>query len=275
MLLTRHATIEGPRWALDGKLLPPDFSLGLLLALPAAKSAALLQAAAGDEEARGPLLAPIEKDQEVWACGVTYLRSREARMAESEDSADVYDKVYRAERPELFFKAVGRRVVGPGGAVRIRRDSSWNVPEPELTLVVNSRMEIVGYTVGNDMSSRDIEGENPLYLPQAKIYNGACSLGPAIRLAPADALREVAIELQIRRDGSEVFRGSTNSSKMKRGLEELASWLGCELDFPQGAFLLTGAGIVPPGEFTLAAGDELRISIGELVLENSVAAEDR
>ncbi len=176
MYLTRHHTTGGPRWALDGRYLPAAFSLDLVLELPAEAVGALLAALPVAEPARDPLLAPIEPGVEVWAAGVTYLRSRDARKEES-SVADVYQKVYDADRPEIFFKSSGWRVAANGGPVRIRADSAWNVPEPEMVLVINRLGEIVGYTAGNDMSSRDIEGENPLYLPQAKIYNGSCRAG--------------------------------------------------------------------------------------------------
>jgi 2-dehydro-3-deoxy-D-arabinonate dehydratase len=217
------------------------------------------------------LLAPVDA-QEVWAAGVTYKRSREARERESEGAARFYDLVYRAERPELFFKATPRRVVGPGDEVRIRKDSRWNVPEPELALVVSPKLEIVGYTVGNDMSSRDIEGENPLYLPQAKVYDGSCALGPVITLAeqllPPD---QVSIRLTIERAGRLAFDGATTLSAMARPLPDLVSWLGRDNSFPDGVILLTGTGIVPPDDFTLASGDRIRIEItGIGCLENPV-----
>ena len=207
------------------------------------------------------LLPPLD-EQEVWAAGVTYKRSREARERESAGAARFYDLVYNAERPELFFKATPRRVVGPGDAVRIRSDSRWNVPEPELALIVSPRLRIVGYTIGNDMSSRDIEGENPLYLPQAKVYTGSCSLGPVVTLAGAlPSAEQVSIRLVIARDGVAVFDGSTDLSAMKRSFEDLVSWLGRENDFPNGVVLLTGTGIVPPDDFTLQKGDEIAITI--------------
>jgi 2-dehydro-3-deoxy-D-arabinonate dehydratase len=217
------------------------------------------------------LLAPIDR-QEVWAAGVTYIRSRKARMDESVDASTFYDKVYDAPRPELFFKATPRRVSGPGEGVRIRQDTKWSVPEPELTLVLNSRMKLVGFTVGNDMSARDIEGENPLYLPQAKVFNGSCALGPGIQLATAEDLGDVAIRVEIERAGARVFEGETRSSKMKRALKDLTAYLGRELDFPEGTLLMTGTGIVPPDDFTLKAGDRVRIRVGPLTLENEVAA---
>lgn len=270
MKLTRHQSAHGPRWAADGKFLPRGLTLGALLALPQGAMTTLLQAVASTEAATGPQLAPVESDQEVWGSGVTYLRSRDARKAES-TTADVYQKVYEAERPEIFFKQLGWRVVGSGEAVRIRKDSHWNVPEPELTLVINAHGEIVGYTVGNDMSSRDIEGANPLYLPQAKTYTGSAAVGPAIQLANAAELTALSINLVIERAGKAVFSGETATSNMKRTFPDLASYLGREIDFPHGVFLMTGTGIVPGDDFTLQAGDSMRITIGELTLENTVA----
>jgi 2-dehydro-3-deoxy-D-arabinonate dehydratase len=217
------------------------------------------------------LLAPVER-QEVWAAGVTYLRSRTARMEESDFSATAYDRVYDAARPELFFKALAEKVVPPGGPVGIRRDSRWNVPEPELALVLDSRGRVKGYTIGNDMSSRDIEGENLLYLPQAKVYDRSCTLGPAIVLgATEDAVRGWGIGLTIRRGGEVVFEGSTSVAQIKRSFDELASWLFRSQGFPHGAVLLTGTGVVPDVGFTLQPADRVRIEIGEIgVLESPV-----
>jgi 2-dehydro-3-deoxy-D-arabinonate dehydratase len=217
------------------------------------------------------LLPPLDQ-HEVWAAGVTYRRSKVARMEESEGAAKFYDLVYAADRPELFFKATPYRVVGPGQPVRIRRDAHWNVPEPELALVLNSRLQIVGYTVGNDMSSRDIEGENPLYLPQAKVYDACCALGPWITLAPTmPALESVGIRLRVTRAGSEVFSGETNVGQITRKMEDLVAWLGRDNSFPSGAILLTGTGIVPTESFTLRPGDEIAIEIDGIgTLTNSV-----
>ncbi|HXG13131.1 MAG TPA: fumarylacetoacetate hydrolase family protein [Gemmataceae bacterium] len=206
------------------------------------------------------LLAPIDQ-QEVWAAGVTYKRSREARERESAGAARFYDLVYTADRPELFFKATPSRVVGPGGRVRIRRDSRWSVPEPELALVLSPRLKVVGYTIGNDMSARDIEGENPLYLPQAKVYDHCCALGPVVTLADSLPLPHVTIHLTIERRGRQVFEGSTDVGQMARSFEELVSWLGRENSFPHGVILLTGTGIVPPDDFALAPGDLIAIEI--------------
>jgi 2-dehydro-3-deoxy-D-arabinonate dehydratase len=208
------------------------------------------------------VLAPIES-QEVWAAGVTYYRSRTARMEESKDAGggSFYDRVYEAERPELFFKATPHRVAGPHQAVRIRRDSQWNVPEPELALVVNSHGEIIGYTIGNDMSSRDIEGENPLYLPQAKLYAQSCGLGPCVLLCQRTLPRETGIHLEIIRNEETAFHGQTSLKELKRTPEELVEYLYRDNIFPYGCFLLTGTGIVPPDDFTLQIDDEIRITI--------------
>ncbi|MCH9675707.1 MAG: fumarylacetoacetate hydrolase family protein [Gammaproteobacteria bacterium] len=270
MYLTRHSTSHGARWAVDGKFLPGRFHLGAVLSLPAQQVADSLTAYKTSLDAVGELLAPIEHDQEVWASGVTFLRSREARMEES-DTKDVYEKVYDAERVEVFAKAVGWRVRGPNDEIRVRADSAWNVPEPELTLVLNSAGVIVGYCVGNDVSSRSIEGENPLYLPQAKVYDGSCALGPGIVIASADEQRALAIELKIEREGQVVFEGTTSSDQLKRSLEEIAAWMTKELSFPDGAFLMTGTGVVPPDSFTLTPGDRVRVSVGNLSMENRVA----
>jgi 2-dehydro-3-deoxy-D-arabinonate dehydratase len=206
-------------------------------------------------------LPPIDA-QEVWAAGVTYKRSQTARMEESEAAASCYDRVYQADRPELFFKATPHRVSGHGQPLRIRRDASWNVPEPEVTLVLSPSLKIVGLTVGNDMSSRDIEGENPLYLPQAKCYNQCAGLGPWItlfdELPPADQL---GVDLKIDRGGELVFDQQTSAGEMARTFENLVGWLGRDNSFPAGAFLMTGTGIVPTTEFTLQPGDIVHITI--------------
>jgi 2-dehydro-3-deoxy-D-arabinonate dehydratase len=217
-------------------------------------------------------LAPVDR-QEVWAAGVTYKRSKIAREEESRGAAQFYDKVYSAARPELFLKATPERVVGPGQPVRVRADSKWSVPEPELALVVSPDLRIVGYTIGNDMSARDIEGENPLYLPQAKIYKQSCAVGPVITLAAAmPPLPDVEIRLVIRRGGGVAFEGGTTLAQMARTPEALVDWLGRENEFPSGVILLTGTGVVPPDEFTLASGDDVAISItGIGTLANSVA----
>ncbi len=206
------------------------------------------------------LLAPID-EQEVWACGVTYLRSRDARMEESTEE-DVYERVYGAERPELFFKATASRVTGPGQPVAIRSDSTWDVPEPEIALVVNAHREVVGYTVGNDMSSRSIEGENPLYLPQAKMYTACAGLGPVIALTDEIAdPTALGVSLAIERDGATAFEGETSTSQMARSFEDLVTYLHRHNAFPDGAFLMTGTGIIPPSDFTLEDGDAVSISI--------------
>ncbi len=205
-------------------------------------------------------LPPLD-EQEVWAAGVTYLDSRKARQEESADGGDVYARVYTAERPEIFFKASAKNTVGHLDAAGFRADSSWNVPEPELALVVNPAMEMLGFTIGNDMSSRDIEGENPLYLPQAKVYTASCAIGPGILLAPADEWLETTIRLVIRRDGAEIFSDSVSTNQIKRTIPELLDYLGRSNTYPDGVMLLTGAGIVPPAEFTLQPDDVVAITI--------------
>jgi 2-dehydro-3-deoxy-D-arabinonate dehydratase len=217
------------------------------------------------------LLTPVES-QEIWAAGVTYLRSKQARMEESDFSARAYDHVYEAARPEIFFKAVPEKVVSSGEAVGIRRDARWNVPEPELTLVINSSGALVGFTIGNDMSSRDIEGENLLYLPQAKIYTGSCAIGPWVIVgAVEDDARQWTIRLEIQRGNDVVFEGETRVDQIKRRFGELIEYLFRSQTFPRGAMLLTGAGIVPPYAFTLAAGDRVRITLSGIgTLENPV-----
>ncbi|MGC2621516.1 MAG: fumarylacetoacetate hydrolase family protein [Acidobacteriaceae bacterium] len=219
------------------------------------------------------LVAPVGT-QEVWAAGVTYLRSRAARMAESKDAGggDFYDRVYAAERPELFFKSQPQKVVGPGAAVGLRSDATWSVPEPELVLVIDPGGRIVGYTIGNDMSSRDIEGQNPLYLPQAKIYNRSCAMGPGI-LVTREALPDsTRISISIERGGAAAFAGETTLAQMKRKPQELVDYLYRDQTFPAGCFLFTGTGIVPPDSFTLERGDLIRIGIDGIgMLVNEVS----
>jgi 2-dehydro-3-deoxy-D-arabinonate dehydratase len=212
-------------------------------------------------------LAPVDT-QEIWAAGVTYRRSREARQEEAIDGGDVYARVYNAERPELFFKALGAKVIGPWGEVGIRADAMWNVPEPELALVMNPALEVVGMTVGNDVSSRDIEGDNPLYLPQAKVYEASCALGPGIVLGPLDTWPPATINLIIERDQHAAFTGQVHTDQIRRSISELLDYLGRSHTYPDGVVLLTGTGIIPPAAFTLARGDVVRITIdgiGELV----------
>ena len=219
------------------------------------------------------LLAPISR-QEVWAAGVTYYRSRGARMEESKDAGggSFYDRVYSAERPELFFKSTASRTVGSGGKVRIRADAAWSVPEPELTLLVSPAGRITGYTIGNDMSSRDIEGENPLYLPQAKVYNGSCALGPGILVSAEPLPLSTEISIEILRQGSVEFDGRVPLTELKRDPKTLVEYLFRDNAFPNGCFLMTGTGIVPPSTFTLASGDLIRIAIEPIgTLENVVA----
>jgi 2-dehydro-3-deoxy-D-arabinonate dehydratase len=208
------------------------------------------------------LLAPIAS-QEVWAAGVTYFRSRDARMEESKTAGggDFYDRVYHATRPELFFKATPHRVVGPGAKVAIRDDAKWSVPEPELALFLTPEGKIAGYTIGNDMSSRDIEGENPLYLPQAKVYDRSCALGPCLLISDETLPATTEIKIEIRRAGAPAFTGATTLAEMKRKPEELIEYLYRSTSFPSGCFLLTGTGVVPPDSFTLHPGDEIHITI--------------
>ena len=223
----------------------------------------------GGNELIREVMAPISS-QEVWACGVTYLRSKIGRQEESKDAGggDFYARVYEAERPEVFFKSTAHRVVGPNQKVRIRQDSGWDVPEPELTLVVTSSGKIIGYTIGNDMSSRSIEGENPLYLPQAKTYDGSAAIGPCIYVTSEPLNKNTNIQLRINRAGKTVFEGKIAITQMKRTPEELVSFVYHECSFPYGCFIMTGTGIVPENDFTLKSGDEIKISIdgiGELV----------
>ena len=248
-------------------------NLAALLAADDVAAAAAALPTTGEQIAlsQARLLPPIDT-QEVWAAGVTYKRSQTARMEESEAAASCYDRVYQSPRPEIFFKATPHRVRGTGDALRIRSDATWNVPEPELALVLSPSLRIVGYTIGNDMSSRDIEGDNPLYLPQAKMYNQCCGLGPWITLAAAMPPREsLDIGLDIQRSGQTVFGGQTSVAQMARGFEELVGWLGRDNSFPSGAFLLTGTGIVPDSDFTLHPGDVVHITItGIGTLSNSI-----
>jgi 2-dehydro-3-deoxy-D-arabinonate dehydratase len=211
---------------------------------------------------KNELQAPIQS-QEIWASGVTYARSKLERQKESKKAGggDFYARVYEAERPELFFKANGHRAVGSGGKVRIRGDSTWNVPEPELTLVITSSGKIVGYTIGNDMSSRSIEGENPLYLPQAKTYDGSAAVGPCVYVTEEPLPAETLIKMQICRNGASVFEGEVTISQMKRTMRELVTFLSMEYSFPYGCLLMTGTGIIPPSDFTLRHNDEIRITI--------------
>ncbi len=274
-MLRLYSTATGLVLENAGRHLVPA-SLTLDALFQAADPSALLQAAlatASPCACPADLRAPIQS-QEVWAAGVTYLRSKSARMAESKDAGGgtFYDKVYDADRPEIFFKATPHRVAGPGTPVRIRADSKWNVPEPELTLAINSAGRIFGYTIGNDMSSRDIEGENPLYLPQAKVYDRSAALGPCLVVTDTLPATTTVIAIEIRRAGAAVFQGETTVGQIKRPLPSLAGWLYRENAFPHGAFLMTGTGVVPPDAFTLCSGDEIRITLEPVgTLINSVA----
>lgn len=236
--------------------------------------------AAKAKEATAPAVLPLPTkwiapiaSQEVWAAGVTYYRSRSARMEEAKEAggSNFYDKVYRAERPELFFKALAARVAGPNDKVRIRKDATWSVPEPELTLLINTFGEIVGYTAGNDMSSRDIEGENPLYLPQAKVYDRSCALGPSLLISESPMSPDTEIKISIRRKQAVEFSEKITLAAMKRDPKTLVEYLYRELSFQHGCFLMTGTGIVPPDSFTLASGDVIDIAIGQIgTLSNQV-----
>ena len=253
-----------PETSWDELIAHPDLA-GYLSSIPSANTVG--------SSLPGRILAPIGS-QEVWAAGVTYHRSRSARMAESKDAGggDFYDRVYSAERPELFFKATPNRVAAPGTPVRIRSDAKWSVPEPELTLVIDPRGQIIGYTIGDDMSSRDIEGENPLYLPQAKVYNGSCALGPGILVSATPLPHSTEIMLEILRHDRVEFSGSVGLAELKRDTQTLIDYLFRENSFPHGCFLMTGTGIVPSPTFTLQSGDRIRITIEPIgTLENEVA----
>jgi 2-dehydro-3-deoxy-D-arabinonate dehydratase len=265
--LARGDPRSGPTELLDGRL-----TVGAVLAEGWDGLARAVDAAPGRRPvpAGARIMAPVD-EQEVWAAGVTYERSKHARMEES-DQASVYDHVYDAERPELFFKAAGWRVRGPGQSIGVRRDSAWNVPEPELGLVIAADLRIAGYTIGNDVSSRTIEGENPLYLPQAKVYDRSCALGPAL-VPVASAAPPFDVSLTIARDGSAAFEGTTTTGRIRRPLDSLVEFLGRAMAFPHGAILLTGTGIVPDTPFSLLPGDIVRIAIPPLgVLDNAVEA---
>ena len=259
VLLLSSPAVDRPRRRLDSILHAdhPETELANLIS------------AARDVVHQGKWISPV-CDQEVWAAGVTYLRSSEARQQESKGAAVFYDKVYSAPRPELFFKATPRRVVPHEGEVAVRRDSNWSVPEPEVTLVVSPSGRIVGHTIGNDMSSRDIEGENPLYLPQAKVYAKSCALGPWIRLGLPDSGVGISVRIQGQK-GENLFEGQTTWGRMRRSPDELVGWLFKENEFPNGAFLMTGTGVVPPDDFSLQGGETVSISIDSVgVLKNLV-----
>jgi 2-dehydro-3-deoxy-D-arabinonate dehydratase len=267
-MLRLYSTSQGLILERDGAHFVPARSLTIDAVFQASDPFAFIRSAAADAKPfttkpdDWTLLAPLQS-QEIWAAGVTYLRSRTARMEESKvaGGGSFYDRVYEADRPELFFKATPHRVAAPGSDVRIRSDSQWNVPEPELTLAINSAGKIFGFTIGNDMSSRDIEGENPLYLPQAKVYDRSAAIGPCIVIAETLPSAETPIAIEIRRMGQNVFGGETTVGRIKRPLPSLAEWLFRENSFPHGCFLMTGTGVVPPDAFTLQRGDEIRITI--------------
>lgn len=274
-----HIEIDGQsRWAIQNDsgifLLPSSFVFSQWLAQTVDQAeesiSALIASATEEAPTDSKSLAPVDQ-QEVWAAGVTYLRSRDARQEEAEDGGDVYWRVYQAERPELFFKSLAHKVMPDGGEVGIREDTTWNVPEAELALVLNPAMQVVGFTIGNDMSSRDIEGANPLYLPQAKVYDKSCAIGPRIWLNPTSEWPEVDISIRIERDGQVAFSDRTDTSQIKRKIVELASYLGRSHTLADGAILLTGTGVVPSAEFTLKAGDVVKITIDPIgTLTNTV-----
>jgi 2-dehydro-3-deoxy-D-arabinonate dehydratase len=278
-MIRLFSTSSGVVLERDGAHLAPAQPLTLDTVFESADPERLLQSVLADARpiatntSEQTLLAPLQS-QEIWAAGVTYLRSRTARMEESKvaGGGSFYDRVYEADRPELFFKATPHRVAAPGAPVRIRADSKWNVPEPELTLAINSAGKIFGFTIGNDMSSRDIEGENPLYLPQAKVYDQSAAIGPCIVVTPNLPSIDTAIAIEIRRAGKPAFTGETTVGRIKRPLPSLAEWLFRENSFPHGCFLMTGTGVVPPDAFTLERGDEIRITIEPVgTLVNHVA----
>ncbi len=273
MYLTFVQTPTGKRWTRDGRFLPVDFSAQAALQKRRHELADFLLAFPADAAiVEGTLLAPIADDMEVWGCGITYRQSWKARHAESEFSL-AYDRVYDAERPELFFKAPGWRVAGDGAPIRLRADSASSVPEPEMVLVINAFAEIVGYCAGNDVTARSIEAENPLYLPQAKIYDGGCAVGPGLHLLSDDDLRSMPIRLEIERRGHVVFAQEITTASFNRPLERLVECLFRELRFPHGVLLMTGTGIVPPEDFTLAGGDLVRVQVNDLCLYNRVCTE--
>jgi 2-dehydro-3-deoxy-D-arabinonate dehydratase len=254
---------RGSVFALDMARNPAVRTLADLLHSPdpLATASGLLGATTSEKAETQRFVAPVDQ-QEIWAAGVTYKRSKVAREEESKGAAQFYDKVYTAPRPEIFFKATPNRVSGPGQPLRIRRDTTWTVPEPELALCLTPEMKLAGFTVGNDMSARDIEGENPLYLPQAKVYRECCGLGPCILLADKPLDREATkIRLTIERGRQKVFQGETNVGQMARTFDDLIGWLGRDNVFPNGAILLTGTGVVPPDDFSLAPGDLVSIEI--------------
>ncbi len=273
--LKLHRTADGPVVEADAAFVRLDEEWDALLNRPGL-AAHLRAAVSGGGAARslsGPPLAPAV-GQEIWGAGVTYDRSRTARLEESQAAggASFYDRVYDAERPELFFKCAGWRARGPGAAVRIRHDSRWSVPEPELAVCVNARGEIVGYSIGDDLSARDIEAENPLYLPQAKIWDGACALGPALLVAEGPLPPATAVTLRVLRSGAAAFEGSTTLARMKRRLDDLVRYLYLETSFPAGCILFTGTGIVPPTEFSLRPADVIEIDVPPIgTLTNRVA----
>jgi len=272
MYLTRHQTSQGPRWAVNDRFLPPSFTLGLLLENPRGSIVGLLDTLASEEPAEGTLLPPLEPKHEVWACGVTYLRSREAREAESQ-AGDVYTMVYNAERPEIFFKGTARVCVGPGEVIGIRSDSHFTAPEPELAVILGNEGRVIGYTLANDVSAWDIERENPLYLPQSKIYTGCCSLGPMI--VTTDQLPDpysLEISCTITRGDKTIFSGTTSTSRLARRIDGMVNFLLRSNPVPAGSVLLTGTGIIITQETALVPGDIVSIKIPEIGELSNVAS---
>lgn len=262
--LARISGPNGPYWVVRRAQGSSRLGTGLaeLLGMPLSEARSAIEAAGGVIDDPGPTRAPTD-DQEIWAAGVSYLRSRDGRIEES-SAGSIYQQVYEADRPELFFKAAPGRSVGDGADVGIRADSSWNVPEAELAVVINAHGEVFGYTIGNDMSSRSIEGENPLYLPQAKVYEASCALGPEIVAAWDAPEFPLGIRMSVERDGAEVFSGETSTASLARSIPELVDYLRAAMDFPAGVILLTGTGIVPEADFTLSDGDLITIAIDGL-----------
>lgn len=270
MYLTRHHTDRGPRWAVDGHFLPDTFDLRLLLALHAESVREFLNSSVTNEKAIGVLLPPLEPVHEVWGCLPLEARKREQRRSTAANVPT--ERVYAAERPALYFKAPGWRVVGHHAPVRVRDDSAWNISWPELALVINRHHEVIGYTAGGDVSARSLESENPLYVSQARLYNGACAIGPGLELSSSEQLRELPISIEVTRGGRSAFRASATIAQLNRSTEDLIAYLTRELDFPHGVFLLMGSPVVFPADFTLSIGDRVTISVGALTLENEVAA---
>lgn len=270
MYLTRHHTDRGPRWAVDGRFLPDTFDLRLLLSLRLESVREFLNSSVTNEKAIGVLLPPLEDSHEVWSSSWPP-RKREPRRSAARDS-NVGDRSYLAERPGLYFKALGWRVAGHHQPIRVRDDSAWNVPGAALTTAINRHHEIIGYAAGNDVTARSLENEHLLYLTQARVYNGSCAIGPGIELGEADELRDLPISIEISRADRSVFRGAARVSQLNGSLDDLVAYLVRELDFPHGVFLMTGTPVALPDDFTLSIADRVTISVGALTLENAVTS---